>query len=115
MTFVRSGFNFEQNVSLRCVWGSVGPAAPSGTVSLVSSLVTFCLFAVISILLLLSPFSLCMLPLLCVVRVCGRRVCPEGDYDASHVITSCPISRCVGGQTVVQQLSGGHVKLEIED
>ncbi len=97
---------------LWCFWGRLGPAAPSGTVflSFFLPLVTFSLFAVVSVLLQLGPFCLLlMLPLLCVICVSSGRVWPEGDDDASHVVTSCPISRCVGGQTVVQQLSGWHM------
>lgn len=67
-------------------------------------LVTFSLFAVVSVLLRLLRRSglLLVLPLL---RVFGR-VRPQGDDDTSHVVTAGPVSRSVGGQTVVQQLPG---------
>lgn len=38
---------------------------------------------------------------------------PEGDDDAGHVVTSCPVARCVGGQTVIQQLLRGHMEFII--
>lgn len=77
-------------------------------------LITFCLFAVISVLFqLLGHSSLhLMLPLLCVFGVGGEWVRPQSDDNASHVITASPISRCVRGQTVVQQLSKEHAELQ---
>lgn len=81
-----------------------------------SPLVTFSLFAVVSILLQLGPFCpLRMLPLLCVVWLSSGRVWLEGDDDAGHVVTACTISRCVWGQTVVQQLPRGDMRFEIKD
>lgn len=69
-------------------------------------LVTFSLFAVVSVLLRLLRCSglLLVLPLL---RVFGR-VRPQSDDDTSHVVAAGPVSRSVRGQTVVQQLPGEH-------
>lgn len=83
----------------------MGPAAPPWH-TLSPPLVTFSLFAVVSVLLRLLRRSglLLVLPLL---RVFGR-VRPQGDDDTSHVVTAGPVSRSVRGQTVVQQLPGEH-------
>lgn len=79
-------------------------------------LVTFGLFAVVSVFLWLRPFGLLLeLPLLCVIWLGGGHMWPQSDDDAGHVITSCPVSRRVGGQTVLQQLRGQHVGCEIKD
>lgn len=86
------------------IWGNRGTSSLWDSFFL--PLVTFRLFAVVSVLLQLGPFCLLlMLPLLCVFWINRGRVWPEGDDDAGHVVTSCPVSRCVWGQTVVQQLS----------
>lgn len=79
-------------------------------------LVTFSLFAVVSVLLRLLCRSglLLVLPFLRVFRAGGRRVRPQGDDHTSHVVTAGPVSRCVRGQTVVQQLSGEHVHIQEE-
>lgn len=63
-------------------------------------LVAFSLFAIFSVLLCL----LLALPLLRVVWLSGGWVWPQGDDDAGHVVTACPVARCVGSQTVLQQL-----------
>lgn len=68
----------------------------------------FNLFAIASILVLLRRVRvLLVLPLLLVLWQAGGRVWQESDDDAGHVVTSCPVARCVGGQAVVQQLWKG--------
>lgn len=103
----------SNKICLRNISGNLEPDAPPGTAS-VSLLVTFSLFAVVSILfwLLCHSSLLLMLPLLCVVSVGGGRVRPQSDDNTSHVVAAGPVSRCVGGQTVVQQLSREHVELQ---
>lgn len=39
---------------------------------------------------------------------------PQSDDDTSHVVTAGPVSRCVRGQTVVQQLPGEQVDFQKE-
>lgn len=38
----------------------------------------------------------------------------QGDDHTGHVVTAGPVSRCVRGQTVVQQLSAEHVEFQKE-
>lgn len=110
--FARSRFNLERNLSAEYQWEFGTGCFPLK--SLFQSLVTFSLFAVISVLfqLLCHSSLLLMLPFLCVFRVGGRRVWPQSDDDTSHVVTAGPISRSVRGQTVVQQLSRHHVEFQ---
>lgn len=110
--FVRSRFNFEQNLSAAHQW-KFGTRC-SSCYSFCQPLITFCLFAVISVLFRLLSHSslLLMLPLFCVIGVGGEWVRPQSDDNASHVIAASPISRCVRGQTVVEQLSKEHVELQ---
>lgn len=112
LMFARSRFNFEQNLSAAYQW-KFGTRCSSSD-SFCPPLITFCLFAVISVLfrLLCHSSLLLMLPLLCVFRVGGRWVWPQSDDNASHVIAASPISRCVRGQTVVQQLSKEHAEFQ---
>lgn len=107
--FVRSRSNFQQNLSAAYQW-KFGTSWDS----FCQPLITFCLFAVISVLFRLLCYSslLLMLPLLCVFGVGGGQVWPQSDDNASHVIAASPISRCVRGQTVVQQLSKEHAELQ---
>lgn len=98
--------------------GSLGPAALLLWDGSSVPLVTFSLFAVVAVLLRLGSVCLLLLlvlPLLCVVGLGGGRVRPKGDDNAGHVVTSGTISRCVGGQTVLQQLSGGKAEFQIKD
>ena len=66
-----------------------------------SALFTFGLFAVISILL---SYNLFWLSLFSALSLAWAGVGAEGYDHAGHVVTSCPISWGVRGQTVVQQL-----------
>lgn len=102
-------------LSRTCLWNFRGEPGTSCSLrhSFCQPLVTFSLFNVVSIRLLLSRFRLLrVLPLLRICRINGGRVWPEGDDDTGHVVASRPVSRRVGGQTVLQQLSGRHLGFE---